>query len=255
MASIPQSWIDAILSGLSYVVSFFDSIAGSFSTVADYAADIPIVGGSLETFFDSISRVFTFLGDRVYTLRAYVSWVLNVINAAINNLDDLWNTVTGWISDKLDIAYTWARGAWDWIEDNAIKLVNDVYGWISDKLDIAYTWARGAWDWIVDNAIKLANDVYGWISDKLDIAYTWARGAWDWIVANADKIADLPALIKGEVLQFLGPVFNLVSFFFEDISDFFSDPADYFAKKVDNSAPSFSERLWGVFEKILEKIW
>lgn len=252
---IPSSWINTILNAISYLVNFFDNVASFVETVAYYSSYIPAVGSSLNSLFLSIASAFSWVADRIYTARYYVNYILTTINNAIADLLDLWNAVYGWITDKLDDAYYWALDAWDWIVDTGQYLWNDVYGWISDKLEVAYSWARNAWDWIEDYAISLWNDVRGWIADKLDIAYTWASDAWDWIVANADKLAEIPALIKSEVLAIIGPVFNLVEFWFDDIQLFFSDPPAYFRKKVDEGPLSLSEALWAVVERILERIW
>lgn len=247
--------IAAVTSVITWVLGLIADIAYGFSRLSYYAADIPGVGGTLASWFASIAG---YLDDLYFDVRDFRSRLLDVFVAIddwLKKLSDLWNDVYTWLVYRIDDAYSWAQDALDWIVDTGQDLYDEVYGWIMDKIDLAYTRARNAWDWIVDTGRDLWDDVYGWISDKLDDAYILATDAWDWIVANAAKLEDIPGLIRDEVLQIVGPVFNLVSFFFDDISLFFTDPADYFDKKLDQLGTPFAERLWGLVEKILERIW
>lgn len=247
--------ISAVVTVLSWIITVLLNIAGFFSTVAYYAGYLPFVGSSLRGFFVKIQVAFSNFADNIAQFSTRVQNVLNAIDNWLDQLVDLINDVGGWISDKLDSAYTYGRNAINWIGDTGQDLVSDVYGWMEDKLNSAYLYARNAINWIGDAGYDLVNDVYGWITDKVDDAYRWADYAWDWIANFPSHVAEFLEPLKAELLQFLAPAFNLVSFFFEDINAFFSDPADYFDKRLERLGAPFAERIWAFFVKILERIW
>ena len=250
-----DSLISAIATVLSWIIGIISDIAYFFSRVAYYAGQIPGVGSSLRAGFTSIQASFNDFGYDVAHFSTRLQNVLNAIDNWLDDLADLWNDVHGWVMDRVDDAYYRARDAWDWIVDTGRDLADDLYGWIMDRIDTAYTRARNAFYWVIDEGEQLWSDLYGWISDKLNDAYVMATDAWDWIVANAAKLEEIPALIRSEVLQIVGPVFNLVEYWFEDISLFFSDPPAYFEKKLEQLGAPFAERLWAIVEKVLERIW
>jgi len=250
-----DSFISAVATVLGWIIGVIADIAYFFGRLAHYAGDIPGVGSYLQTFFTSVQAAFNSFGYDVVRFSTRLQNVLNAIDNWLDDLADLINDVNGWITDWVEDAYYWATHAWDWIVDTGQDLYRDVYGWISDRLDTAYTRARNAYYWVIDTGMDLYHDVYGWISDKIDDAYTWATDAWDWIQDFPSHVAGLLEPLKDEILQILGPTFNLVSFFFDDINLFFSDPPAYFQKKLTQFGESFAEGFWDFIEAILERIW
>jgi len=242
--------ISAVNTVIWWILGGIANVAYGFSRLSYYAADIPGVGGTLASWFASIAGYFNDLYFDVRDFRTRILDVLYAIDDWLGELADLISDVYGWITDKLDDAYYWADRAWDWIVDTGKDLYDDVYGWIMDRIVDAYYWAQDALDWIADIGEGLYHDVHGWIMDRIDDAYAWAIDARDWIAANADKLAAIPELIKSEVLQLIGPVFNLVSFFFEDINAFFSDPLDFILSRLTRIVKKYEQTLLDIADKI-----
>jgi phage-related minor tail protein len=272
-----RDWIDKIFDTISSINKGLRSIANWFDDVADGAADIPIVGGVLAGFFRGISGLFDTLANLTYDINSAVVHIFGTIASWLEDLADLWSDVYGWIADKIDDAYNWARDAWDLVQemfndvselmyqvftsipgkfsslwDRVNELLDQVFGSIPDLFSSVWDQITEVIHEVFTNIPAFLSTIVGWFFHLSEQVNIWVAGQLSDIW---DRITDLPGLIKEEILQFIAPAFNLVSFFFEDISDFFSDPAEYFSKKVDKSEPSFAERLWGVIEKILERIW
>jgi hypothetical protein len=250
-----DSFISAVAIVLGWIIGVIADIAYFFGRVASYAADIPGVGGYLQAFFTSIQAAFNDFGYDFVRFSTRVQDVLNAIDNWLDDLADLINDVSGWIMDRLDDAYYRARDALDWIADAGMDLYRDVYGRITELLNDAYYAAQDALNWVAYTGMDLYRDVYGWITETLSDASNLASDAWDWIVANAAKLEDIPALIRDELLQIVGPVFNLVEFFFDDINLFFTDPPAYFQKKLTDIGETFAQGFWDFIEAILERIW
>lgn len=246
---------DKVLAGLAWIRGVHYDIADFFEDAADRAGAIPIVGGGLENVFNGIAGFFDHLGDEISDLARHVSDISDAIDTRLGILAELWSDVHGWISDKLDDAYNWA--------DRALDQVAGLARDVDDLLDEVFRDIPRRLSSFQDQVDELVRQVFTAIPARIstlvdnvgDLLHEVFTGIPARFAAMLDTVTSIPDLVKGEVLQSIAAPINLVETFFEDINNFFSDPPAYFEKKMDKLGTPFAERLWGVIEKILERVW
>ena len=147
-----------------------------------------------------------------------------VLIVAIYLLWTHWDTVWGWIKDKVDTVWQWLQTTWDTITGILQAPFLAFWGWIQGAWDIVLGIIQGLWNWVRDNwplilgfltgpiglAVALIATHWESIKSGLSTVWDWIRttwqtvsglvsapfkAAWEWI--NSNVISPLRSAFDG----------------------------------------------------------
>lgn len=215
--------ISAVATVLSWIIGVIANIAYFFSRVAYYAGQVPLIGSYLNSFFVSIQASFNNLSYNFVTFSTRVQNVLNAIDDRLDNAAALASAVYGWITDKIDDAYTWARNAldalaavWDEVNDlwAAIPSFSDILTYVMNRLGVyrksgeswTQAFARTVLAIIPDIDIPTFDEILAWIMTHLGIYKQSGESWWQAFIRTiADALGDIGIPNLGDkILELFG---------------------------------------------------
>ena len=93
---------------------------------------------------------------------------------AIYELWTHWDTVWGWIKDKVDTVWQWIQTTWDTITDILQAPFLAFWNWIQSTWDSVLAIIQGVWDWITNTWDTL----YASITAPFLDAWNWIQAVW-----------------------------------------------------------------------------
>lgn len=144
----PWDWIKAAgsaLSGLSQKA--VDWVNQLIASVMSWVTDaVNSIWRTISSIWDDIAKVW----DNV------VSFVTNLVNDVWRGISTLTNQVFRWIADGVNQVWQYAKGAYEWAEQE----IGRVSTWVTNMFEYIYTWVKQN---VYDPLVKLYDDVKNWV--------------------------------------------------------------------------------------------
>ena len=118
-----------------------------------------------------------------------------VLVVAIYELWTHWDTVWGWIKDKVDTVWQWLQATWDTITGILQAPFLAFWNWIQGAWDAVLGIIEGVWNWITNTWGSL----YETITSPFIDAWNWIKQTWDnvstvfgaYVQAIKDKLSNI----------------------------------------------------------------
>jgi phage-related protein len=137
-----------------------------------------------------------------------------ILIVAIYELWTNWDTVWGWIKDKVDTVWQWIQSTWDTITGILQAPFLAFWGWIQVAWDAVLGIIQGVWNWVSDNwplllgmlfgpiGLAIALIVTNWskITAAFSAALEWVKNTWSTVYnAVTTPIGNAVSWIKGKI--------------------------------------------------------
>lgn len=109
-----------------------------------------------------------------------------VLVVAIYELWTHWDTVWGWIKDKVDTVWQWIQSTWDTITDILQAPFLAFWDWLQGAWDTVLGIIQGVWNWVSDNWPL----ILGFLTGPIGLAVAFIATHWDQIKAGAQAVWD-----------------------------------------------------------------
>ena len=174
-----------------------------------------------------------------------------VLVVAIYELWTHWDTVWGWIQDKVATVWQWIQTTWDTITDILQAPFLAFWDWIQGAWDAVLGVIQGVWNWVSSNwglllgllfgpiglAIALIVTNWGKVTAAFAAALAWVQGAWNavynfvttpignavsWIKTKIDQIGGWFDSVAGAISSALSGVTDAITAPFKAAWDWIS---------------------------------
>jgi phage-related protein len=240
MAGVPQSVFDGVSGAFGWIINRLQAIADFFDDAAEWASDIPGVGGMLSSVFSSISTRFDWLAGYFDDLAYNIHRALSIIDSYLDDLISLGSAVYGWITDKLDDAYNFAVNAWSQVQEFG--------GQITDLWTEVFTSIPGTFSSLWDQVNQLIYQVFSSIPGTFS-------SLWDQV---NQLIYQVFSSIPGTFSSLWDQVNQLIYQVFTSIPGTFSslwDQVNQLIYQVFTSIPGSFSSLWDQVNQLIYQVF